>query len=275
MRCLVKKNINFFLPINTVKSGVYPESREDGTQFNPREVYIVSGWASTPAVDAQNERVNVAGIDADYFLKSGWIDYEHDPEEVIGEPTQNSFADPEKGLFVEAALYKENPYVQKIIDFVDTLKKAGSNRKLGFSIEANATRSESDPSLLYTLFITGVAITKTPANLEATWDVVQKSLRKLATQEPTQKGEALEAGYDINPATMQDGAALKVEDLLGSLKYLSYSLDNIAPNQLVSVARQVATLVDKEPDVSPSLKPLVLQVFSGVSREQAKEKLTN
>lgn len=264
-----KQNISFFMPINTIKSA--DSASVQSTRYDKKEVVIVSGWASTPALDVQNQRVRPAGIDASYFINYGWIDYEHDREEIIGEPTLNSFVDSKSGLFVEAALYKENPYVQKIMDLVDTLNKAGSDRKLGFSIEGQAVESDSDPSILNTLFITGVAITKTPANPEATWDVVQKSLLAPAVN----KSDAFEAGYDINPTTQQNGAALKPESLLGNLKQLSYSLDNLAPKQLVELATKVARLVDKEKTDSPSLKPLVLQVFSGISRKAAVKELTN
>lgn len=260
-----EKNVNIFLPINSVKS-VAEAGFADSRVKNLDNVVIVSGWASTGDEDIKGDIVDTAEIDATYFIKHGWIDYEHDVDNVIGIPTENSFVDPNKGLYVEAALFKKSPEVQSLIQLVDNLQDIGSDRKLGFSIEGKAVRSESDPQVLHSLLIYGVAVTKNPANLEATWDVVRKSLAS---------GAAFTAGYDINPATQIDGAALKPESLLGSLKNLSYALDNLDFDNLRAVSSQVARLLEDDKSASPSLKPLLLQVFAGLSRKAAIEQLKN
>lgn len=160
-----KHSFDVFLPIDTVeKSG-----DDDNT-------YTVAGYASDSHRDLQGESIDPAGIDASYLISDGFVDYEHDTDQVIGVPTKNTHVD-SKGLFLEAKLFKNMPQVQSIIKLYHNIKDNNIDRHLGFSIEGNVIeRDEDDESIIRQVQITGVAVTKNPANTDATWELVSKSL---------------------------------------------------------------------------------------------------
>lgn len=160
-----KHSFDVFLPFDKVeKSG-----DDDNT-------YTIAGMASTGRVDLQGEQIDPAGIDASYFISDGFIDYEHDTDQVIGVPTKNTHVD-NKGLFLEAKLFKNMPQVQSIIKLYHNIKDNNIDRHLGFSVEGNVIeRDEEDESIIRQVQITGVAVTKNPANTDATWELLSKSL---------------------------------------------------------------------------------------------------
>lgn len=153
------------MPIDTVKKS----SDDDST-------YTIAGIASDAHRDLQGEIIDPAGIDASYLINSGFIDYEHDTDQVIGVPTKNTHVD-NNGLFLEAKLFKNMPQVQDIIKLYHNIKDNNIDRNLGFSIEGNVIeRDEDDESIIRQVQITGVAVTKNPANTDATWELLTKSL---------------------------------------------------------------------------------------------------
>lgn len=69
------------------------------------------------------------------------------------------------------------PQVQDIIKLYHNIKDNNIDRNLGFSIEGNVIeRDEDDESIIRQVQITGVAVTKNPANTDATWELLTKSL---------------------------------------------------------------------------------------------------
>ena len=153
------------MPIDTVEKS----SDDDST-------YTIAGIASDAHRDLQGEIIDPAGIDASYLINSGFIDYEHDTDQVIGVPTKNTHVD-NSGLFLEAKLFKNMPQVQDIIKLYHNIKDNNIDRNLGFSIEGNVIeRDEDDESIIRQVQITGVAVTKNPANTGATWELLTKSL---------------------------------------------------------------------------------------------------
>jgi len=259
----MKENkLNIFLPIDaelTEKSNNNRNSDKDDNSV------IVAGWASTPKFDFQGETVDPLGIDDSYFKDQGWIDYEHDKDNIIGYPTENTFTDSKRGLFVEAKLFKNNKYVKSLMDLINNLKETGSSRKLGFSIEGFINkRDENKPSIIRNIQITGIAVTKNPANPEATWETVQKSYYS-----------GLTAGYGVTPDTQVDGGALKVESMLGSMNNISTMLSSADanPELFKQLGDQLANIIDDNQNSSPMLSQLYLQIFEGLSRDEAHDLL--
>lgn len=69
------------------------------------------------------------------------------------------------------------PQVQDIIKLYHNIKDNDIDRNLGFSVEGNVIeRDEDDESIIRQVQITGVAVTKNPANTDATWELLTKSL---------------------------------------------------------------------------------------------------
>lgn len=274
---LPKSSISIFLPINKVEKSTDSEDSQYAV--------TIAGWASTPTLDFQGEKVDPVGIDDSYFKDQGWIDYEHDTTTIIGVPTQNSFTDPDKGLYVEAKLFKSNKYVQKMLDVIENLKAIGSDRKIGFSIEGQINaRDKEHPNIIRSILITGVAVTANPANPSALFDVVQKSLQAhnygvehgllsdKSIQELLKKSnEPLTAGYGVSPDTQIDGAALRPESLAGSITNLSYALNAAqTTEELNQLARNVAEILDSKKSTNPYVNSVFLQIFKGMSRQDAK-----
>lgn len=162
---ILNKSFNVFLPFDKVfKSG------------DDDKTYTVEGYASTADTDLQGEQILPSGIDDSYLVDNGWIDFEHDINQVIGVPTKNTHVD-QHGLFLEAKLFKNMPQVQDIMKLYHNIKDNEVDRNLGFSIEGNVLeRDEDDESIVRQVQITGVAVTKNPANTHATWELVSKSL---------------------------------------------------------------------------------------------------
>ena len=249
----MKKNFDVFLPIDKVeKSGEGDEA-----------TYTISGMASTSDKDLQGETIDPQGINADYLLSDGWVDFEHDRDQVIGVPTENTYVD-SKGLFLEAKLFKNMPQVQDIIKLYHNIKDNHIDRQLGFSIEGNVLeRDASDDSIIRQVQITGVAVTKNPANTHATWELVSKSIFGLDNEEPTKDSDttdskpmlsmtvkldktnkALTAGHGITPSTQNDGGARKIG--------------------LRPVANSVADILAHK-DSGDDVMILFLQLFEGLS----------
>lgn len=284
-----KHSFDVFLPFDRVeKSG-----DDDNT-------YTIAGYASDGKEDLQHERIDPSGIDASYLLSDGFIDYEHDTDQVIGVPTKNTHVD-NKGLFLEAKLFKNMPQVQSIIKLYHNIKDNNIDRHLGFSIEGNVIeRDEEDDSIIRQVQITGVAVTKNPANTDATWELLSKSLfspnsmdsnehakkehepmltMKVKVNKSKDKGnnfasmnnqvdKALLAGHGITPATQANGAAFRTEQFSDQLVSLAHNLKQAREIGLSSIGQTVAQILsDKQAD-DGSLT-VFLQLFEGLSYTDA------
>lgn len=269
--------LNFFVPINKMKS----ISKSKASNI------LVSGWASTGERDFQGETVEPLGIDATYLFNNGFINYEHDQDIVIGAPTKKSYVDPDKGLYVEAVLWRDVPEVQELMNLYDHIRDSGIDRSLGFSIEGNVEdRDIDDPSIIKKVMVTGVALTKNPANSGALLDTVVKSnnIRQIEKikQENAYKTKmarvnakkSFEAGYGISPDTQVDGASLRPESLANHLTYLAHSVELLnTKGGLDNFALATAKEIDKRNPEDKEIKALFLQVMTGISKPEALSQL--
>lgn len=243
----------------------------------------MKGYASTGKKDLQQEQIDPAGIDASYLISDGFIDYEHDTNQVIGVPTKNTHVD-SKGLFLEAKLFKNMPQVQDIIKLYHNIKDNNIDRNLGFSIEGNVIeRDEDDESIIRQVQITGVAVTKNPANTDATWELVTKSLystkslatdnNKVSNKKPmlsmsVKVNKALEAGHGITPSTQTNGAAFRTEQFSDQIVSLAENLKQAREIGLSSIGQSVAQILDQK-NAGDDVMIAFLQLFEGVSRTDA------
>ena len=165
MEVMVREKFNFFLPIELEKAG------KDGDRM------VIKGIASTPHKDSQEEILEPSGFDLKRFLSQGFLNWNHlaksDPSYIVGEPTVAKIT---KGgeLYIEGELYSDSPLAKKVWDLAKTLEKAGSKRRLGFSIEGTATeRDFVNPKIVRKAEITGCAITPTPVNINTVMEIVK------------------------------------------------------------------------------------------------------
>ncbi|AFO70735.1 prohead protease [Staphylococcus phage vB_SauH_SPJ2] len=238
---------NAFVPMDLKKS---IDTEDDTNKYS-----IVSGWASTPAVDLQNDIINPKGIDIEYFKKNGYINYEHQQDNVVGIPTDNCYVDLEKGLFIEAKLWKDDENVIKMLDLAEKLEKSGSGRRLGFSIEgAVKKRNINDNRIVDELMITGVALVKNPANPEATWESFVKSFL---------------TGTETTPDTQVDAGALRKESLASSITNLTYVTKIKDVKEYNDIWNNVVEDLTKSNNMGYEESVITLQLAKGLSRKDA------
>lgn len=252
------EEFNIFLPFDEV-------SKSKKSDKGGKDYVTVAGYASTPALDFQGEKIDPIGLDPSYLLNNGYVDYEHNSDIVIGVPTDNSYVDPVKGLYLEANLFTNMPQVQDIIKLNDNLKKTDAKRKLGFSIEGQVQkRNENNPNVIESVLVTGVAVTKNPANPEATWSMIQKS-------------NALQAGHGITPETQRDGAANRAESFSSKIVNLASAIHHLKDDGLdiTDVAKSVADSLDQRGVKDDLVAQLFLQIFSGNSSAEAQGIISN
>lgn len=238
------------------------DSIEKSDRHGDEKGWYVRGFASTPDLDFQGDIVTPGGIDIDYFVKHGWINYEHkqDAEYIIGVPTDKCYVDVEKGLFVEAYLLKDNKYAKDIWDLAKNIKKSGLPRQLGFSIEGSIRKRDAlDSRVIQELVIKNVALTKSPANPHATWDMFMKSWT---------------TGHEINPEKQTGAAALRREHLAQAITHLSYVYKISDPKEYEQLWIQTSEYLNDSGRNTKEIAVVTLQLSKGISRAEA-EKFVN
>ena len=251
--------MEIYLPLNLESDIIKNDDGED------EEKWYVRGYASTPDLDLQGEIVQPQGIDINYFVKSGWINYEHKQgaEYTVGAPTENSYIDMNRGLFVEAVLFKDNKHAQSMWELANNIKKEGVNRNLGFSIEGFVNkRNDAQAHVIEDIVIRNVAITTNPANPHATWESFV--------------AKTWDVGTEVDPGKMEDGAALQVENLAEAITVLTSQMKQLESKGGDETGWvEVAEQLDKTGNNSREAGVLLLQLSKGVSKTQAEEYVDN
>jgi Caudovirus prohead serine protease len=247
--------IDLFVPIDVDES--IKKSAEDTTEKS----WYLKGYATTPDLDLQEDIMDPTGIDIQQLIEHGYINYEHQKGEnfKIGVPTKNTHVD-DVGLFVEAKLFKSNPYAKSIWNLAKNLADSGSNRRIGFSIEGFVKkRDRNDPRIVKSAHITNIAVTTNPANPNATWEAFMKSYM---------------TGYGIEPDTQIDAAALRRESFARSLHNLSYAYKALKdPKEFERLWKDVGDTLDTMDRYSPESAVMFLQLSKGLSRADAVAKI--
>lgn len=154
--------IAMFIPFTFVKGEVTDSKGK-------KRKMLFKGVASNmkTGADMDGEILDPNGFDYTHLLKSGHINWNHqaskDPMAIVGEPTSAKVVNNE--FHIEGFLYDESELAQKIYKTAEMLEKSGSTRRLGFSVEGNAT--ERDPinkKHVKKASIMNVAIAPTPKN---------------------------------------------------------------------------------------------------------------
>lgn len=160
-------DFNFFVPLSNI---------EKGKDKNGNEVMIVEGIASTDDEDADEEVLVPNGYILDRFRSMGFINWNHmsksDPSKIIGEPIDCYVKD--NKFYIKGMLYPDQKQARDTYELIQILKKSGSSRKLGWSIEGKVLqRDPNNPKRVTRALITGVAITPTPVNSNTFVDLVK------------------------------------------------------------------------------------------------------
>jgi len=262
----MENKFRFHLPLEFSKS-----KNKEG-----EEVMKIKGVASTMDKDTDGEVLDPNGFDTSYLMDYGFLNWHHqtktDPNAIIGEPTKAEVKD--NKFYIEGDLYPWSPLAKSIYELAKNLKKSGSKRKLGFSIEGKATeRDMLNDKFVKKAKITGVAITPMPKNPASFLDVMKGETDGLYELEyDTEEEEKVSANggetYIINitkpngdritvdkdfnltykALTTVTGRALTRESLEGAPKYLkkaliivhqAHKLNMVTDEQLETVKKNI------------------------------------
>ncbi len=153
----------------------------------------IGGTVSSEARDQQGEKVYRDGMDFSYFMKHGWYNYEHapGPDNVLGEP-ERIRETTEKGFpatAVEGFLYLHKPKAAEIYETAQSMRKAQSMRRLGYSVEgAVLQRHPANKCDIVKSRVLNVAITAHPVHPDARLEVLAKAATMIGYGEPSSGG---------------------------------------------------------------------------------------
>ena len=168
--------IKAFIPADLVMKSESVKG-EDGKNI---EKMTIAGVASTTDRDADGEVIDPNGMELQYFLQKGHINWEHlghyDPSAIIGYPVGAEIKDDK--LHIKAELYPENEIAVKAFKLMKAMNKAGK-RQMGFSIEAHVIkRKDDDKTYVEKSMVTDIALTPCPKNF-STNAIIVKSFNSL------------------------------------------------------------------------------------------------
>jgi hypothetical protein len=216
---MLRQTFTTQIPITLVK----------GKDKNGSPLMRMRGCASTPSLDSDGEYLDPKGYDYDYFLKHGFMNWNHqtnvDPLSIIGKPTsarvtKNNEFDIEFDLFPESEKAMQIFTLQKILE--------GQGMALGLSIEGKVLeRDPKNNKIVTKAKITGCAITPNPKNQDTTASIIKsENFNKLSAYDDSSEDErekALSAGGN--------GGVLALESLEGDTKKLNYSKKTLTKSQ--------------------------------------------
>lgn len=178
----MEENFSWLVPIDVIEKADQ-KILEDGL---PEEL-LIAGVASTPKKDNEDQILDPNGFNYQPFLEKGFINLEHayvktkDASMLVGEPT-NAFVKNDE-FHIEGKLYRDNPKAVAMYKLARSLQKAGSKRKICYSIEGNATAyADKNKKKVTKADILHCAITISPRN-DATQMLIKGNLFEYETQE--------------------------------------------------------------------------------------------
>ena len=164
-----KNYFSQFMPISF--DLIKADKNDDGRLY-------IKGIISTENTDAQGEILKQDGLDFSYFLKRGYINSEHKQgaENILGSPVKVEKC-MYKGVpahYMEGYLFSDMSKVQDIVSVCKAMKKANSDRGLGFSVEGKVEeRDKKNPSVITKAKILNVSLVASPANPDSMLELLK------------------------------------------------------------------------------------------------------
>jgi len=181
------------------------------------KVMKMRGIASTPSLDADGEYLDPKGFDVSYFLKYGYMNWNHqtnkDPLALVGRPI-SAKVNSKGQLVIEFYLFPDSVKAQQIYELQKLLEAQGM--ALGLSIEGEVLKRDKDnPAKVLEARITGCAITPNPKNSDTVTEIIKShNFNKLSAYE-NMDDETREKALSAESAS---GRALAKEDLIEGVK---------------------------------------------------------
>lgn len=231
-------NFNFFAPAYLVK----------GKDAAGNKRMRLEGIASTASQDSDGEFLDPGGFELDYFLKYGYMNWNHqtnkDPLALIGRPTDA--VNKAEGLFVGCDLFDNNPRAKEVYDLAEILEAQGL--QMGFSIEGKVIeRDKKNPKIVKKAKITGCAITPNPINRDTVAQIIKGNdfglLSAYEDEDEDTREKALAAGS-------ASSAALSKESLDSSTKVTTYGDHNWDGKITLSKGDVLSKIFTDNPSIS-------------------------
>ncbi len=231
-------------------SPAYKNAPQNGGNASPL-LLPVGGVISSQARDQQGEVILQDGVDWQYFLSKGHVNYEHlqGPDNVIGYPEsiERVMLQSEPATSFKGYLYGHDERARRAYDTAVVMRKSGGARNLGFSVEgAVLAREGPDKKTIAKSRVLNVALTAHPVHPDARLEVLARSL--LVADRLHKAGEI---GYQTPAGTTGSNLSVLVAQSLGSPK-------------------STATYGAGQTSLG-TLKDQIRSVFPGVSDSQAAE----
>lgn len=227
-------------------SPAYINAAANGGNTSPL-LGAVGGIVSCQARDQQGEVIMQDGIDWDYFLSKGHLNYEHQPgpDNVIGYPEciEKTTFNGEPATRFRGYLYLHDPRAARSYETAKVMQKSGGARSLGFSVEgAVLQRDQTDRKTIRRSQVLDVALTSRPVHPDARLEVLARSL--FGAQTLNKSGEI---GYQT-PGGVAGGISTLVPQSLES-RLSSSTYGNSEPNKQVTFNALVAKIRKVFPNV--------------------------
>lgn len=208
---MIKTDNDFFV--------AYQPISLDITKAKDDKVYI-EGIISSEKTDASGEIIKQDGLDFSYLMSNGYLNYEHRSgvENILGEalkiiPTEKQGM---KATAMKGMLYKKKKIVKDILETIEAMKDAGSNRKLGFSVEGRVmARDPRNPKIITKAKVLNVSVTANPCNTDADFEIVKKNI--MVREEEMKKDEHSDLPMSMKQAEILEDYTEKLCDFLKAL----------------------------------------------------------
>lgn len=179
MKRSIQEKINFAMPVTINKGIVNADADVIGTpitDFDINSMYI-EGIASTDDRDLDNQVLKPSGFILDYFLKSGFITFNHmssiSPDALIGEPVDTKVTGEE--FYLKGKLYPWSNLAKNVYTIALNLENdKESDRTLSWSLEGLTLETEND--MVTKMLVTNVTLCFNPKNFQRTYAKVVKGI---------------------------------------------------------------------------------------------------
>jgi len=229
----------------------------------------ISGIVSSDTMDLQGDTILQEGMDWSYFLRRGWINYEHmqGPEFIVGVPTSIETKITEKGnaTQIEGHLLLNRPRGKEVYETAKALQEAEINRSLGFSVEGQVLeRSEEDKSVITKARILNVSVTAHPVNTDAVLDIIARSV---GYQMPAQPSADAMSPL-VEQSLERDMSPLTEQSLERDMSGLENTVREVLKTELAEYMKEQADKVfDKQPATITfkQIKEMVSRTFPSLN----------
>lgn len=175
---------------------------KDGKSALPASVRI-GGIMSSESPDLQGDIVMQNGLDCRYWLKKGWLNWEHErgPEYIVGYPdktfpTKDEHGAAATGFEAHLLLDEDHPHAMGAYRTMAALRKAGDHRRIGISIEGPPPmRSPNNRKVILKSIPMNASICSHPISPESRVELFCKAmgLADIGVQTPASGGGSLGA----------------------------------------------------------------------------------